>query len=422
MRRLLLSFLLAFCAITLGIAQKAYTPQQVPNVHLQDANSYVSDPQHHLLAQEKADINRLAHEIEQRFSAEVAIVIIPSVKDDDPEGFSEELFRLWGLGKDKEDNGLLIVYAYEPEGRFIRFETGYGLEGVLPDALCYQIQQQEMIPMIKQGNTAGAFTNALQVIAEVLQNGYKKRDAHTPNIAPPTNGSEQWSVGELLIGYLALTIAVALFHMLTLGLQASRAPLQLYSLLYAKESYSLLGCLTHFFPLALILMLPYNGWLKRKLKRKVLDCPQCKLPGSVSVTQGEHARPYLTNAQALESSIGSRYFVHAHCTKCSYNKTEGVDTGNRYDYCPRCGTRAYSLDKKVAIGQGVLIKSYKCLYCGHSERHKEYQDNVSAPIIGGILGGLLGRGGSGGGFPGGGFSGGSWGGGSSGGGGSTSRF
>lgn len=64
--------------------------------------------------------------------------------------FAIQLLNQWGVGKKGKDNGLVILLVTDQ--RCIQFYTGYGLEGVLPDAICKRIQTKYMIPYLKDGN------------------------------------------------------------------------------------------------------------------------------------------------------------------------------------------------------------------------------------------------------------------------------
>lgn len=77
---------------------------------------------------------------------EVIIIAVPAVLNDDPEAFTERLFRTCGASKSEDDNGLMILYGYDKSRRFIRFEVGYGFGGVLTDAATGSIQSNTIIP------------------------------------------------------------------------------------------------------------------------------------------------------------------------------------------------------------------------------------------------------------------------------------
>ena len=72
--------------------------------------------------------------LEKKTGIQAIVVMLPSIGDEDIFEFSQKLFRHWGIGEKKRNNGLLVVYVSDQ--RTIRFHTGYGIEGSLPDAKC----------------------------------------------------------------------------------------------------------------------------------------------------------------------------------------------------------------------------------------------------------------------------------------------
>lgn len=168
-RLLLLSLLLLLGAT--GSACRAsqttaYRVEDVPNVHLSDARQYVSDPTGILSASARDTLNRLCLQLDQAKGIETAIVMLPDIEDGDIFTFAHNLFRTWGIGNKKQNNGLLIVFVADL--RQVRFTTGYGLEGTLPDALCKRIQTRYMIPHFRQGDYDGGMVAAMRAISQTL--------------------------------------------------------------------------------------------------------------------------------------------------------------------------------------------------------------------------------------------------------------
>lgn len=79
----------------------------------------------------------LCYELEQKTTAEIAVVTISTIYPDDENTYAVKLFQEWGIGKKGKDNGILILLALKE--RKIKIEVGYGLEGILPDGLCGEI-------------------------------------------------------------------------------------------------------------------------------------------------------------------------------------------------------------------------------------------------------------------------------------------
>ena len=147
--------------------QKYYTIEQVPNVQLENAAQYVTDPQGILSVQERDSLNAISRQLRDSTTSQMAIVILPAIdlnKYDDARDFANQLFNYWKLGEKGTDNGVLVLLLTEPEQREITFEVGYGLEEYLPDGLCKHIQTELMIPEMKKGNYgSGLLIGAVEI-------------------------------------------------------------------------------------------------------------------------------------------------------------------------------------------------------------------------------------------------------------------
>jgi len=161
-RKLSLSTLLSLSCI---LAFGQYTPATVPNTKL-DNNSYVSNPNNIISKSTVAAIDTTLLHLEKQTTAQVEVVLLHSIGDVDIFDFSEELFNLWGIGNEKSNNGLLILFVEDPHG--IRLHTGRGLEGVLPDAVCKRIERDQMIPSFKAGDIDTGILNGVNEVVKVL--------------------------------------------------------------------------------------------------------------------------------------------------------------------------------------------------------------------------------------------------------------
>ncbi len=176
LRKVLLLFALLFAALTAANGQtdgeaEAYTVETVPNVRLSDVRLHVSDPASLLSATARDTINATLSSLETATGIETAVVVLPSIGAEEAFDFGVRLFRTWGLGKSKSDNGLLILYVEDQ--RTVRFVTGYGIEGTLPDALCKRIQMRYMVPKFKVGDRDGGMVAGVKAVAAVLDGSMK---------------------------------------------------------------------------------------------------------------------------------------------------------------------------------------------------------------------------------------------------------
>ncbi len=89
-----------------------------------------------------------SHELESKTGAQIVVVTIPSLEGESLEEYATDLFRQWGIGDSKKNNGLLLLCAVED--RQFRVEVGYGLEGDLPDGKTGRMQDAYIIPLLRE--------------------------------------------------------------------------------------------------------------------------------------------------------------------------------------------------------------------------------------------------------------------------------
>lgn len=153
-------------AVAWATDTKQYAVNDVPNVRLEDVRQYVSDPSQILSPAARDTINAVLGRLERSTGIETAVVMLPSIGDADIFDFAHELFRTWGIGKKKSDNGLLILFVMDQHK--VRFTTGYGLEGTMTDALSKRIQTTVMVPRFKAGDWDGGMVEGVRAAARVL--------------------------------------------------------------------------------------------------------------------------------------------------------------------------------------------------------------------------------------------------------------
>jgi uncharacterized protein len=107
----------------------------------------------------ESNLNRVLLELEQKTSAQMIILTINSLEGGSIEDFSIRVAHdKWKLGQQGKGNGLLFLVSLQD--RRYRFEVGYGLEGVIPDALAGRIARQYLVPAFSQGDYSGGIAAA----------------------------------------------------------------------------------------------------------------------------------------------------------------------------------------------------------------------------------------------------------------------
>ena len=105
-------------------------------------------------------------ELEHVTGAEMAVATVPTVPDGNIEQAAVDLFHQWGVGKQRADNGVLLLCAVQD--RKVRIEVGYGLEPVLPDAVCGRIIREQMVPFFRAGDFSGGLMNGGMAVAQLI--------------------------------------------------------------------------------------------------------------------------------------------------------------------------------------------------------------------------------------------------------------
>jgi uncharacterized protein len=141
---------LAAVLFALSASAQTYALNNVPNPRVADGG-FVTDPEG-LLGSARGVIDARLRALEQRSGAEIALVILPSIGDAVPKQFATALFEAWGIGKKQVDNGVLILHVLDQ--RRVEIETGYGVEGALPDVKCHWLIDEVVVPAFKRAQFA----------------------------------------------------------------------------------------------------------------------------------------------------------------------------------------------------------------------------------------------------------------------------
>lgn len=104
-------------------------------------------------------------------SIQITIVTIGSLEGQDISSYAFDLGNSWGVGSKGKENGVVILVSKQERKAFIA--TGYGMEGVLPDALCATIVRRDMIPAFRDERYFKGFENAVNAIFLASKGEYK---------------------------------------------------------------------------------------------------------------------------------------------------------------------------------------------------------------------------------------------------------
>ena len=179
MKRIALAILLAFS--TLLISAKVYKPTDISPVHLEDRNRYVCNPDG-ILSQSAVDrIDAVFRTIEDSTGIQTLVAVVKDIDPDDCFEFAHQLGEKVGAGKVSSNNGLVILLSTGE--RCIQFATGYGIEGVLPDALCKRVQERYMNCYFADDNWDEGMIAGAEALKEILLKGEYDDDDDADTLA-----------------------------------------------------------------------------------------------------------------------------------------------------------------------------------------------------------------------------------------------
>ena len=156
MKRLFVLFGLLIFAITPAAAQ---TFPKLTGRVVDQAN--LLDP-----AQEVALTAKLAA-LETQSQRQFVVATIADLEGYDDSDYGYRLGRAWAIGGKERNDGLLLLVA--PNDRKVRIEVGYGLEGIMTDALSHRIIQDKVLPAFKAGNYPAGIDAGVDSVITQLQ-------------------------------------------------------------------------------------------------------------------------------------------------------------------------------------------------------------------------------------------------------------
>jgi uncharacterized protein len=405
----------------------AREPSEIPNPRLK--NSWIVDEGALLSVSEHNEINALINQTERQTGAEMVVVLLNTIGSKDPKTFAVDLFQQWGIGKKGADNGLLLLNVRDQ--RRVEVETGYGLEGVLPDVRVQQILRNEMVPHLKENKFGPAFLNGVRAFTRKIEATYDP-DAPKPLPAPFAWLKEHFWLATIIYSIPLLFLLAMVGRILwvyAFQKELARLPEQIggAALIYGIPALVMGAVQVGVLNLSFLyggLVFGAGGlgiaairYWANTFRYKPRACPQCSQPMSRIGDPKEEFR-FFNSAQAFEEKLEARDFDvwTCACGGVKIDEYEGRHSA-RFQRCRHCSVRAEFLSSHAVLraatyqATGLEKSHFKCMAC-----RNEREEEKILPML------VQSSSGSSGGSSSGSSSGGSFGGGRSGGGGSGSSY
>jgi uncharacterized protein len=129
--------------------------------------SPVTDLTGTLDAQQRSALEQTILEFEKRKGAQIAVLMVPTTQPETVEQYAVRAQEAWQIGRKDIDDGVLLVIG--KDDRRLHIETGYGLEGALPDAIAKRIIDEDIVPRFRQNDFYGGIRAGIDRIMRIIE-------------------------------------------------------------------------------------------------------------------------------------------------------------------------------------------------------------------------------------------------------------
>jgi uncharacterized protein len=197
MPRVLLALLLCLALVPAMAQQLAAIPP---------LDSPVVDTTGTLTAAQKQPLVQQALALQQRKGSQVQVLMVPTTQPETIEQYAVRAFEQYRLGREKVDDGVLLVVA--KDDRRVRIEPGYGLEGAIPDAIANRIIQEYLVPKFRTGDYAGGLADGTAALVKLID-GEPLPEPMADN-APRRRDGGEWFFA-LFLAFIIATVVRGIF-------------------------------------------------------------------------------------------------------------------------------------------------------------------------------------------------------------------
>lgn len=155
-----------FIIIILAYASLLFADLEVPTL-----KNYVTDQTNTLTPQQIEDLEFKLKTYDDTTSNQIVVLIISSLEGEDLFDYSIQVAEKNKIGRKGKDNGILILVVKDE--RKIRIEVGYGLEGVVPDAVASSIIRNIITPYFKAGNYYEGLKKGIETLQDAIAGTYQ---------------------------------------------------------------------------------------------------------------------------------------------------------------------------------------------------------------------------------------------------------
>lgn len=164
----------------LAVAAALVAAVATADVPVPQLTARVTDLSGVLSPAQQSALERRLRDFETAKGAQIAVLIVPTTEPETIEQYGIRVADAWKLGRKGVDDGAILLVA--TTDRTLRIEVGYGLEGVMPDAVANRIIDEIIVPRFKAGDLPGGIAAGVDRMIAVVEG------EPLPPPAPPPGG------------------------------------------------------------------------------------------------------------------------------------------------------------------------------------------------------------------------------------------
>jgi uncharacterized protein len=385
-----------------------------------DAGVWISDPAN-VIARRKDEINRLIGDLERETSAEVAVVVLPTIGRLVPKDFAVALLAKWGVGKAGKDNGVLVLHILDQ--RRIEIETGYGMEGILPDAKCHWITEEIAVPYFKKDSFADGHYEVIRALAHAIKqpdishqnlvSGLTTQPGATVDPVPDIPARDTIALKyaglperffySALAPIVLLAIGIALYFVIAAAFRSRSQGRSLYEkynlyngagtkLQYAAgipaaasayvAEYAHNGTFFSVAP-AFVGALLLTFWRRRRVLKELRDTPRtCECGKTMRRLSEQDDNAHIATGNVAEETLGSMDYDVWVCD-CGKSSIEAYKGSTAAEICPTCRFKTYRVTAShivtaaTTVSTGLRSVTSSCANCGRTDTRTHVIPRVS---------------------------------------------
>ncbi len=360
--------------------------------------------------------------------AELAVVTVRGLGGTAPEDFAERLFKRFGIGAKGKDNGLLLLFALDD--RAVRFEVGYGLEAIIPDAKAGRLLDDHAMPFLARGEYGRGLYAVSKAAAEavaaasgvslglgepgvwpeqprpgpIAESGHQARGSGSTDGPGRRASSLRWLIlAGLVLGLTGLWIVTALRRFDRARskidrIKAAGAGIGFMILMWIVALIAMIILLAGGSPVLALLQFALSPvaanvlWslTRRRMKERAahyrLPCPSCGSPMDLIPEDQDDAQ--LSPEESAEEKAGGMDYELWVCPQCGAKERFAVKLG-KASPCPKCARRTLVRTHSILVaattsqgGRERVMDECKNPKCGYSKTWERNTSRIAPPTAG----------------------------------------